>query len=59
MGREISDGIRGAMTGNGVNGVSYTLYADGSSLTTNDPVGRVPPAYFHVWRRGSSRKRAV
>eukprot|EP00983_Pelagomonas_calceolata_P001098 38100-Pelagomonas_calceolata.AAC.1 len=28
MGRDISEGIRGAVTGDGVNGVSYMLYAD-------------------------------
>eukprot|EP00983_Pelagomonas_calceolata_P024556 773758-Pelagomonas_calceolata.AAC.1 len=43
MGRDISEGIsligdlRGAVTGDGVNGISYMLYADGLSLTTNDP----------------------
>eukprot|EP00983_Pelagomonas_calceolata_P039220 1137080-Pelagomonas_calceolata.AAC.1 len=37
MGRDISEGIRGAVTGNGVNGVSYMLYEDDLSLTTNDP----------------------
>mmetsp|Transcript_668 Transcript_668/g.1630 ORF Transcript_668/g.1630 Transcript_668/m.1630 type:complete len:288 (+) Transcript_668:3417-4280(+) len=37
MGRDISEGIRGAVTGDGVNGVSYMLYADDLSLTTNDP----------------------
>eukprot|EP00983_Pelagomonas_calceolata_P053013 1143107-Pelagomonas_calceolata.AAC.1 len=42
MGRYISEGIlsyhsRGAMTGDGVNSVLHMLYADGLSLTTNDP----------------------
>eukprot|EP00983_Pelagomonas_calceolata_P010882 352268-Pelagomonas_calceolata.AAC.1 len=39
MGRDISGGIRGSVTGDGVNGVSYMLYADDFklSLTTNDP----------------------
>eukprot|EP00983_Pelagomonas_calceolata_P086225 1156720-Pelagomonas_calceolata.AAC.8 len=37
MGRDVSEGIRGAVTGDGVNGVSYMLYADDLSLTTNDP----------------------
>eukprot|EP00983_Pelagomonas_calceolata_P019488 612934-Pelagomonas_calceolata.AAC.1 len=37
MGRDISGGIRGAVTGDRVNGVSYMLYGDGLSLTTNDP----------------------
>eukprot|EP00983_Pelagomonas_calceolata_P075783 1153151-Pelagomonas_calceolata.AAC.1 len=35
--QDISEGIRGAVTGDGVNGVSYMLYADDLSLTTNDP----------------------
>eukprot|EP00983_Pelagomonas_calceolata_P058387 1145467-Pelagomonas_calceolata.AAC.3 len=35
--REISEGVRGAMTGDGVNGVLYMLYADGLKLTTDDP----------------------
>eukprot|EP00983_Pelagomonas_calceolata_P083746 1156224-Pelagomonas_calceolata.AAC.7 len=37
---KVSEGIRGAVTGDGVNGVSYILYSDNLSLTTNDP-GRV------------------
>eukprot|EP00983_Pelagomonas_calceolata_P027788 872149-Pelagomonas_calceolata.AAC.1 len=37
MGRDISEGIRGAVTGDGANGVSYMLYADDLSLTTNNP----------------------
>eukprot|EP00983_Pelagomonas_calceolata_P029383 920736-Pelagomonas_calceolata.AAC.1 len=37
MGRNISEGIRGAVTRDGVNGVAYMLYADDLSLTTNDP----------------------
>eukprot|EP00983_Pelagomonas_calceolata_P065980 1148812-Pelagomonas_calceolata.AAC.9 len=37
MGRDISEGIGGALKGNGVNGVSYMLYVD--DLTTYDPVG--------------------
>eukprot|EP00983_Pelagomonas_calceolata_P028424 890553-Pelagomonas_calceolata.AAC.1 len=37
MGRDISEGIRGAATGEGVNGVSYMLCADDLSLTSNDP----------------------
>eukprot|EP00983_Pelagomonas_calceolata_P029324 918577-Pelagomonas_calceolata.AAC.1 len=36
MGRDISEGIRGAVAGDGVNGDSYMLYADDLSLT-NDP----------------------
>eukprot|EP00200_Dunaliella_tertiolecta_P014641 CAMPEP_0202394926 /NCGR_PEP_ID=MMETSP1127-20130417/93694_1 /ASSEMBLY_ACC=CAM_ASM_000462 /TAXON_ID=3047 /ORGANISM="Dunaliella tertiolecta, Strain CCMP1320" /LENGTH=154 /DNA_ID=CAMNT_0048997585 /DNA_START=1796 /DNA_END=2256 /DNA_ORIENTATION=- len=36
MGRDISEGIGGALKGNGVNGVSYMLYVD--DLTTYDPV---------------------
>eukprot|EP00983_Pelagomonas_calceolata_P045097 1139552-Pelagomonas_calceolata.AAC.2 len=38
IGRDISEGIKGAMAGDGVNGVSYMLYADDLSLTTNDSV---------------------
>eukprot|EP00983_Pelagomonas_calceolata_P010948 354300-Pelagomonas_calceolata.AAC.1 len=37
MGRDISEGIRSAVTGDGVNGISYMLYADNLSLSTNDP----------------------
>eukprot|EP00983_Pelagomonas_calceolata_P060876 1146561-Pelagomonas_calceolata.AAC.1 len=37
MGKDISEGIRGDLTGDGVNGVSYMLYADDLSLNTNDP----------------------
>eukprot|EP00983_Pelagomonas_calceolata_P032749 1026143-Pelagomonas_calceolata.AAC.1 len=37
MGRDVSEGIRGAVTGDGANGVSYMLYPDDLSLTTNDP----------------------
>eukprot|EP00983_Pelagomonas_calceolata_P039206 1137069-Pelagomonas_calceolata.AAC.3 len=37
MGRDISEGARGARTGDGVNGVSYMLYAGNLSLTTHDP----------------------
>eukprot|EP00983_Pelagomonas_calceolata_P050989 1142214-Pelagomonas_calceolata.AAC.1 len=37
MGRDISEGTRGALTGVGVNGISYMLYADDWSLTNNDP----------------------
>ena len=37
MGREISEGIEGAVTGDRVNGVSHTMYADDLGLTTNDP----------------------
>jgi len=37
MGREISEGIEGAMTGDRVNCVSHMLYADDLGLTTNDP----------------------
>ena len=37
MGREISEGIRSALTGDGVNDVAYMLYADDLSLTANDP----------------------
>ena len=37
IGKEISEGIRGALTGDGVNGVAYMLYADDLSLTANDP----------------------
>eukprot|EP00983_Pelagomonas_calceolata_P007688 249677-Pelagomonas_calceolata.AAC.1 len=37
MGRDISEGIRGAVAGDGVNGVSYMQYADDLSVTTNDP----------------------
>eukprot|EP00967_Tisochrysis_lutea_P126005 scaffold212355_cov23-Tisochrysis_lutea.AAC.2 len=36
MVRDTSEGIRGAMTGNGVNGVPRMPYADDLSLTTND-----------------------
>eukprot|EP00983_Pelagomonas_calceolata_P073472 1152152-Pelagomonas_calceolata.AAC.1 len=39
MGRGISEGIRGAVTGDGVNGVSNMLYADDLSSTFNDPGG--------------------
>jgi len=37
MGREISEGIEGAVTGGRVNGVSHMMYADDLGLTTNDP----------------------
>eukprot|EP00983_Pelagomonas_calceolata_P023903 752550-Pelagomonas_calceolata.AAC.1 len=37
MGRDISEGIRGAVMGDGMNDVSYMLNADDLSLTTNDP----------------------
>jgi len=37
MGREISEGIEGAMIGDRVNCVSHMLYADDLGLTTNDP----------------------
>jgi len=37
MGKEIGKGIRGALTGDGVNGVAYMLYANDLSLTANDP----------------------
>ena len=37
MGKEISQGIEGAVTGDRVNCVSHMLYADDLSLTTNDP----------------------
>eukprot|EP00983_Pelagomonas_calceolata_P011857 380860-Pelagomonas_calceolata.AAC.1 len=39
MGGDMSEGIRGTVTGDGVNaiGVSYVLYADDLSLTINDP----------------------
>ena len=37
MGREISEGIEGAVTGDRVNRVSHMLYADDLGLTTNDP----------------------
>eukprot|EP00983_Pelagomonas_calceolata_P088184 1157139-Pelagomonas_calceolata.AAC.1 len=37
MGRDVNRGIRGAMTGDGVNVVSYMLYADCLSLKMNDP----------------------
>eukprot|EP00983_Pelagomonas_calceolata_P009372 303471-Pelagomonas_calceolata.AAC.5 len=37
MGRDISEGIKGAMAGDGVNGFSFMVHADGLSLTTNDP----------------------
>ena len=37
MGREISEGIKGAVTGDRVNCVSHMLYADDLGLTTNDP----------------------
>ena len=37
MGREISEGIEGAVTGDRVNGVSHMMYADDLGLTTNDP----------------------
>ena len=37
MGREISEGIEGAVTGDRVNCVSHMLYADDFGLTTNDP----------------------
>ena len=36
MGREISEGIEGAVTGDRVNCVSHMLYADDLGLTTND-----------------------
>eukprot|EP00983_Pelagomonas_calceolata_P054879 1143892-Pelagomonas_calceolata.AAC.4 len=36
LGRDISEGKGGAMTGDGVNGIVYMLYADDLSLTTND-----------------------
>eukprot|EP00983_Pelagomonas_calceolata_P004006 130464-Pelagomonas_calceolata.AAC.1 len=34
MGRDISEGIKGAMAGDGLNGVSYMLDADDFNLTT-------------------------
>jgi len=37
MGREISEGIEGAVTGDRLNCVSHMLYADDLGLTTNDP----------------------
>jgi len=37
MGREISEGIEGAATGDRVNCVSHMLYPDDLELTTNDP----------------------
>eukprot|EP00983_Pelagomonas_calceolata_P045989 1139962-Pelagomonas_calceolata.AAC.1 len=37
MGRDIIEGIRGPMTGDGVNGVLYLLYAD--DLIANEPRG--------------------
>ena len=37
MGREISEGIESAMTGDRVNCVSHMLYADDLGFTTNDP----------------------
>ena len=37
MGREISEGIEGAVTGDRVNCVPHMLYADDLGLTTNDP----------------------
>ena len=37
MGREISEGIEGAVTGDRVNCVSHMLYADDLGLTTKDP----------------------
>ena len=37
MGREISEGIEGAVTGDRVICVSHMLYADDLGLTTNDP----------------------
>ena len=37
MGRGISEGIEGAVTGDRVNCVSHMLYADDLGLTTNDP----------------------
>eukprot|EP00983_Pelagomonas_calceolata_P065482 1148606-Pelagomonas_calceolata.AAC.1 len=37
MGREISEGIKGAVTGDGVNGVLYMLNADDLNIITNDP----------------------
>jgi hypothetical protein len=36
MGREISEGIEGAVTGDRVNCVSHMLYADDLGLTSND-----------------------
>ena len=37
MGREVSEGIEGAVTGDRVNCVSHMLHADDLGLTTNDP----------------------
>eukprot|EP00983_Pelagomonas_calceolata_P016097 509106-Pelagomonas_calceolata.AAC.5 len=37
MGRDNCEGVRGTVTGDRVNGVSYMLNADDLSLTTNDP----------------------
>eukprot|EP00983_Pelagomonas_calceolata_P079959 1154929-Pelagomonas_calceolata.AAC.3 len=37
MGRDTSEGIRCAVTGDGVSGVLYMLYADGLSFNANDP----------------------
>ena len=41
MGREISEGIEGAVTGDRVNCVSHMLYADDVGLIINDPPGEM------------------
>ena len=48
MGRHISEGIKGALIGDGVNGVPYMLYADDLSLTTNDP-GEMQVMLNRLW----------
>eukprot|EP00983_Pelagomonas_calceolata_P036872 1134761-Pelagomonas_calceolata.AAC.5 len=48
MGRGISEGVRGAITGDGVNGVSYMLYADDLSLSANDP-GEMQIVFNKLW----------
>eukprot|EP00983_Pelagomonas_calceolata_P037886 1136567-Pelagomonas_calceolata.AAC.7 len=47
-GRDISEGRRGAMTGDGVKGVLYMLHADDLSLTTNDP-GEMQVMLNRLW----------
>jgi len=55
MGREISEGIEGAVTGDRVNCVSHMLYADDLGLTTNDP-GEMQTAVLNKLRTYAEKK---
>eukprot|EP00983_Pelagomonas_calceolata_P031823 998539-Pelagomonas_calceolata.AAC.5 len=56
MGRYLSKGIRGTMTGNGVNGVLYTLHADGSTI--NDP-GEMQVVLNRLWAYAMRKRLTV